>query len=413
MDTLSGHYSKLLGLDDCWDIVGVELLLKERRVEIKLRDRGGPVVCPECGVRCSIADHTEEREWRHLDTMQFETRMRARVPRAQCEACGVKTIAVPWAEKYSRFTLFFEAFAIRVIEACHNAKAAAGLLGLDWDSVQRIMDRAVARGLKRRKLDEVQHVGIDEKSFRRGHNYVSLMTDLEESRVLEVVEGHDEAAANLLWQTLSEDQRQQVEAVAIDMWPAFANSVETNAPQAEIVHDRFHIAKHLNEAVDTVRRQEHKALTQAGDETLKGSKQLWLFHPENLNENQRLQFAPLRDAELKTARAWAIRENFRWFWEYTYAGNAKKFFQQWFGWASRSRLKPVIKVAKMIKNHLDRVLTWFRHHITNAASEGFNSRIQSIKSAARGFRAFRNFRTRILFHCGKLDLLPETSHGIP
>lgn len=413
MDTLSGHYSQLLGLDDSWEVVGVELLLKERRVEIKLRDRGGPVACPECGVRCSIADHTEERGWRHLDTMQFETRLQARVPRAQCEACGVKTVAVPWAEKYSRFTLFFEAFTIRVIEACHNAKAAAGLLGLDWDSVQRIMDRAVARGLKRRKLDEVQHVGIDEKSFRRGHNYVSLMTDLDESRVLEVVEGHDEAAANLLWQTLSEEQRQQVEAVAIDMWPAFANSVETNAPQAEIVHDRFHIAKHLNEAVDTVRRQEHKVLKEAGDETLTGSKQLWLFHPENLNENQRLQFAPLRDAELKTARAWAIRENFRWFWEYTYAGNAKKFFQQWFGWASRSRLKPVIKVAKMIKNHLDRVLTWFRHHITNAASEGFNSRIQSIKSAARGFRAFRNFRTRILFHCGKLDLLPEPSHGIP
>jgi transposase len=221
-----------------------------------------------------------------------------------------------------------------------------------------------------------------------------------------VVEDRTEEAADRLWEGLTDGQKEQIEAVAVDMWPAFANSIESNAPQAEIVHDRFHISKHLNEAVDKVRRQENKALTQADDDRLKGTKQLWLFNPENMSEDRWIEFDALKDQELKTSRAWAMKEQFRWFWEYCYAGNARKFFNRWYGWATRSQLKPIIKVAKMLKRHLENTLTYFRHSITNAMSEGFNSRIQSIKSQARGFRAFENYRTRILFYCGKLNLHP-------
>jgi transposase len=343
--------------------------------------------------------------------MQFETRLRARVPRANCRACGVKTTAVPWAGKHSRFTWLFEALAIEVIQACGNVKAAAGLLGLDWGSVHRIMERAVERGLERREVQTLQYVGIDEKSFGRGHSYVSLLVDLTGARVLEVAEERTQAAADRLWEALPEKQKEEIEAVAVDMWPAFANSIKTNAEQAEIVHDRFHISKHLNEAVDKVRRQEHKTLKKTGDERLTGSKQLWLFNPENIRDDRWLEFEALKDQELKTSRAWAIKEQFRWLWEYRYAGNARKFFNRWYGWAARSRLKPIIKVAKMLKRHLDNILTYFRHRITNAMSEGFNSRIQSIKSQARGFRTFENYRTRILFYCGKLNLTPtEVTH---
>lgn len=407
MSELTKHYSLLLGLDASWKVSEVSLSLEGKRVEILVAHVGGKVTCPECGEGCSIADHAPERTWRHLDTMQFETRLRARVPRANCQVCGVKTTAVPWAGKHSRFTLMFEALAIEVIQACGNVKAAAELLGLDWDSVHRIMERAVERGLERRELEALEYVGLDEKSFRRGHNYISLLVDLTGSRVLEVVEGRTEEAANSLWETLPDEQKEQIAAVAVDMWPAYTNSIEANAEQAEIVHDRFHISKHLNEAVDQVRRQEHKALKQSGDERLKGSKQLWLFNPENISDDRWLEFEALKVQELKTSRAWAIKEQFRWLWEYRYAGNARKFFNRWYGWAARSRLKPIIKVAKTLKRHLENILTYFRHRITNAMSEGFNSRIQSIKSQARGFRAFENYRTRILFYCGKLDLLPS------
>ncbi len=395
MSELTKHYGQLLGLDTAWVVSEVALCLAENRVDILVEHAGGQVDCPECGGSCSIADHAPERTWRHLDTMQFETRLRARVPRANCRSCGVKTTAVPWAGKHSRFTLMFEAFAIRVIQACGNVKSAAALIGLDWDSVHRIMQRAVERGLERRELDSLEYVGIDEKSFGRGHSYVSLMTDLSGARVLEVVEDRTEVAANQLWEALPEAQRSQIDAVAIDMWPAFSNSVKTNAPQAEIVHDRFHISKHLNDAVDQVRRGEHKTLTKQGDDRLKGSKQQWLFNPENLSEDRWIEFEKLKDQELKTSRAWAIKEQFRWFWaDLSHVGRyAGKFFKRWYGWASRSRLKPVIKVAKMLKRHLENTLSYFRHGITNAMSEGFNSRIQSIKSQARGFRAFPNYRT--------------------
>lgn len=406
MSKLTEHYRLLLGLDASWGVSDVALSLEEKRVEIVVTHLGGQVKCPECGESCTIADHAPERTWRHLDTMQFETRLRARVPRSNCQVCGVKTTAVPWADKHSRFTVMFEALAIQVIQACGNIKNAAALLRLDWDSVQRIMERAVQRGLSRREVQSLPYVGIDEKSFRRGHSYVSLLVDLTGSRVLEVVEERTAEAAHQLWKDLPDEQKEQVRAVAVDMWPAFIDSVQTHAPQAEIVHDRFHLSKHLNEAVDQVRRQEHKVLKRQGDGRLTGSKQLWLFNPENMSEDRWLQFETLKNQELKTSRAWAIKEQFRWFWEYSYPGNAQKFFNRWYGWATRSRLKPIVQVAKMFRRHLDSLLSYFRHPITNAMSEGFNSRIQSIKSQARGFRAFDNFRIRILFYCGKLDLLP-------
>lgn len=408
---MSRHYALLLGLDDCWRVIEVDLDLEEQKVEVRLEaDPRYERCCGECGRAATLHDHAPERSWRHLDTMQFQTVLTARVPRTQCPDCGVKTCVVPWAEPHGRFTLMFEAFAIRVLQAAASTQQARTLLGLSWNSVQRIMDRAVERGLASREVDQVTQVGIDEKSFGRGHDYISVMTDLDGSRVLEVSEGRDEAAANALWETFTEEQRGRVEAVAMDMWRAFEKSVTTNAPHAQIVHDRFHISKHLGEAVDKVRRQEHKALKSEGDQTLTGTRQLWLYNPENLSDEQWSEFESLKEAELKTARAWAIREQFRWFWEYRYAGNARKFFARWYAWASRSQLAPIREVAKMLKRRLENILTWFRHRISNGPAEGFNSRIQAIKSAARGFRNFDNYRTRILFFCGKLKLLPDDGH---
>src|SRR5438132_11649942 len=142
---------------------------------------------------------------------------------------------------------------------------------------------------------------MDEKSFRRGQSYVTLLTDLEESRVLDVVEERTQEAADSLWQTLSPEQKQGVEAVAADMWEPFISTIQKQVPDAEIVHDKFHVSKYLGEAVDKVRRQEHKDLMAAGAETLKGTRQLWLYNPENFNPDQREEFAKLKDLNLMVA----------------------------------------------------------------------------------------------------------------
>ena len=200
------------------------------------------------------------------------------------------------------------------------------------------------------------------------------------------------------------EQKQSVEAVAVDMWEPFIQSIQEAVPEADVVHDKFHVSKYLGEAVDKVRRQEHKELLAQGDDTLKGTRQLWLYNPQNFSPQQREEFAQLKNQELKVARAWAAKELFSRFWTYQEEGWARRFFKDWFGWVSRSRLKPMRDVAGLLKRHLENLLTYLKHHITNAVTEGLNSKIQNLKSAARGFRNFKNYRTRILFFCGKLDL---------
>jgi len=404
---LHKHYALLLGIGSPWEVKAVDLQLAEKRVEIEVGWQwGSDAQCPECGRACSIHDSAPERTWRHLDTMQFMTVIRARTPRAKCPAHGVKTMAVPWAAPQGRFTLHFERFAVEVLLACANVQAGCELLGIGWESAHEIMKRAVARGLERRQLDQLVHLGLDEKSFKRGHSYITLLTDLEQSRVLEVEEDRTREAAGKLWDSLSPAQKATVEAVAMDMWEPYIQTVRQQVPHADVVHDKFHVSKYLNEAVDKVRRQEHKELLSRGDETLKGSRQLWLYNPQNFSPDQASEFAALKELHLKVARAWAAKELFTKFWQYRETGWARRFFKDWFGWISRSRLKPMIAVARLLKRHLENLLTYLKHRITNAVTEGLNSKIQSLKSAARGFRNFQNYRTRILFFCGKLDLYP-------
>jgi transposase len=404
-ETAVAHYGKLLGIGKPWEVRAAQLDLIRGRVEIEVGwDETAAVVCPECGKECARHDHAPEREWRHLNVMQFLTVIRARIPRCRCSEHGVKTVRVPWAEKDSRFTLHFEALAVEMIGACRSLTQAADLLQLDWDGVQRIVDRAVVRGLLRRSTEGVRYVGLDEKSFGRGQRYVSIATDIKGARVLEVVPGNDQAAGESLWRALPPEQRSKVEAAAMDMSAGFAAATRAQAPQAAIVHDKFHVAKLLNDAVDQTRRAEHQQLHAEGDDTLKNTRYLWLHG--QLPETKQASFADLLEINLKTARAWAYKEQFVEFWGQPDAAQGFDFFTQWKRSVMRSRLTKVKAVAKTLHQHLTNLLTYFMHPITNAVSEGFNSRIQAIKADARGFRRFINYRSRILFHCGKLNMLP-------
>ena len=404
-ETAVAHYGKLLGIGKPWEVRAAQLDLIRGRVEIEVGwDETAAVVCPECGKECARHDHAPEREWRHLNVMQFLTVIRARIPRCQCPEHGVKTVRVPWAEKDSRFTVHFESLAVQMIAACRSLTQAADLLQLDWDGVQRIVDRAVARGLLRRSTEGVRYVGLDEKSFGRGQRYVSIATDIKGSRVLEVVPANDQAAGESLWQSLPAEQRGKVKAAAMDMSAGFVAATRAQAPQAAIVHDKFHVAKLLNDAVDQTRRAEHHQLQAQGDDTLKHTRYLWLHG--QLPEAKQAGFAELLEINLKTARAWAYKEQFVEFWAQPDAARGLDFFNQWKRSVMYSRLAKVKAVAKTLHKHLTNLLTYFMHPITNAVSEGFNSRIQAIKADARGFRRFPNYRSRILFHCGKLSMLP-------
>jgi transposase len=285
------------------------------------------------------------------------------------------------------------------------------LLRLHWDSVQRLIDRAVARGLARRSTEGMRRVGLDEKSFRRGQRDVSLMTDLDGRRVLEVVAGRDTTQAVASWEALPAEQRVKVEAAAMDMGANFVAATR----QAAIVYDRFHVSQHLNDAVDKTRREEAQRLEEKGDATLKQTRWLWLHG--TVPEKHQASFAELLEMNLKTARAWCYKEQMVESWSQPDAASGERFFTQWYRAVMRGKLEPVKKVARTLKAHLVHLLTYFKHPIPNALTEGFNSKIQAIKADARGFRRFENYRARILFFCGKLDLFPRLSspaiHYVP
>jgi transposase len=401
-------FQNLLELKSPWRVVAVELKNEERCVEIEVEwSDSYKVPCPECGRACGVYDHAGVRWWRHLDTMNRVTRICSRVPRSNCPEHGVKTMEVPWAATYSRFTVEFETQAIDVLLLARSQSQAAQHLELSWQQVHDVQACAVERGLARRNLEDIERVGLDEKSFGRGHHYGTVLSDLDGHRVLEVVEHREEASARQALEALPEAQRAKVKVVALDMWPAFMGAAATTVPQADIVHDRFHVVKHLNEAVDTVRKQEHAELSESSRDWLTGRKYLFLKNPDAWKAEEKRCFKELQKKDLKVTKAWGARETFQHFWLFSSKTAARAFFRRWARKAKTSELPPVIKVAAMLEKHLTGLLNYITHQVTNAVTEGFNSKIQMIKSCARGFRSFANYRIAILFHCGALELHPQ------
>ena len=401
-------YARILGLQSPWQVCRVELALSEGEVTVHVESEAGAAQsCPICGQSCPGYD-TRPRRWRHLDTCQYRTILMAKVPRVQCPAHGVRTVAVPWAESGGGFTALFEALVIDWLQAA-SISAVSRQMQLSWNAIDGIMQRAVQRGLARREAVCPRHLGIDETAFRKRHDYVTIVSDQQAGTVVHVGNDRKQETLKAWYEGLSEAQRNGIESVSMDMWPAFINATLESLPGAgeKIAFDPFHVAQHLGKAVDQVRRQEHKALMAEGREDLKGSKYDWLYNPQNMTRQQQQRFQALRQSTLKTARAWAIKELARSLWHYTSRTWARKGWKRWLSWAARSRLAPVQAVARTIKKHLWGILNAVVRKVSNGPAEGLNSRIQTIKIRSRGFRNKQRFAHAIYFHLGGLDLYPK------
>lgn len=270
-------YEQLLGLKTPWSVKSVDLSLTDKRVLVEVVLKPGQVWAdPTDSTKRAHVNGWSERQWRHLDTCQFETIIKARVPQLKYSDGTVEELTVPWAERYSRVTTLMTGFVIKLLQACPSTQSVCALTRLSWSTVNAIMVSAVERGMLRRTEEEISHLGIDEKSSEKGHSYASILTDIDRSRVLDLVPERKLEAAISLFETLAPTQRASLKAVAMDMWPAFMSAARQCMPQADIVHDKFHISKYLGEAVDAVRKQEHRSLSQAGTSPLTGSKWAWL-----------------------------------------------------------------------------------------------------------------------------------------
>lgn len=398
-------YARILGITEPWRVERVDLRLEVGEVHVFLGH--APDLrwdCPECGADCVLYDHQPERQWRHLDTCQYKTILHAEPPRSNCSVHGPRVVKLPWAEPGSRFTLLFEALAIHWLRASSKS-GMHRVMNLSWDEAHLIQQRAVARGMARRTEESVHDLGVDEKSFKKRHRYLTIVNDFDRGRVLFVAEGRSKASLDGFWQTVTEEQVRAIRSVSIDMWDPYIASIRQNVPEyaKKIVFDKFHVAAHLVKAVDAVRRRENKILLRQDDRRLVNTKWSWLRSGSTLTD---AQWRELRDADLKTARAWALKETAMDMYHYRREHAAYAFFSRWHGWAVRSRLKPMVEVAKMLKGRIENILSYVRLQVTNARSEAVNAKIQWVKYMARGYRSMKNFITAIYFHCGGLNMDP-------
>jgi transposase len=399
------HYQRLLGLPEPWRVTQLVENIAEARIDIQLHHQPNTrFPCPHCQALCPVHDHAPERRWRHLDALQYRTFLTARSPRVKCPKHGISGVALPWADFSARWTIDLECKVIDTLAACASLSAAAKLLHLSWDMLQSIMESAVERGLARRSLDGLRRLGLDEKSFLRGQSYISVCNDIDGRRVLEVSLGRTAEQAAEALRVVPVEQRGEIEAVAIDMSAACAKAVSLVFPKAAQVIDRFHVSQLLNTMVHSVRRSEHARLMNEGNDVLKGTAQFWLWGPENMSSPMFERFSTVAALNLQTAKAWQVKENFASIWEQPNAEQARVFFDQWEQAALKLKFAQITKVAKTLRKHIQGLLAYQSYQITNAISEGFNSKIQSLKAAARGFRNAANYRIRILFFCGRLDM---------
>ncbi len=334
--------------------------------------------------------------------MQFKTFIHTSIPSIDCPTHGVQTIPVPWSAKHSRFTIFFERLAIDILTSFQNQTSAQKLLSLSWEEVHHIQEKAVKRGLHRREDFPLSRLGVDEKNFKRNHSSVTLLYDLDRSRVFDVAPDRKAASLSLLLDRMPSSFKKNIQAVAVDIWDPFLSAITQCLHQARIVHDKFHIIRYLLQAVDQVRKYETK--THRG--LLKGTKYLWLKNPINFTPWQVDQYDALKTRQLTTGKDWAYKKLFQEFYACTQEEAGRNFFTKWYEEVIQSGLTPLIKVAKMFQKYLSSIVSFLTYRITNAVAEGINSKIQQIKSAARGFRSFHNYRIAILFHCGGINFYP-------
>lgn len=412
---ITNFYEKILGIELPWQITEAKIESSDKSVHVTLsHESGSKFPCKHCKELCSVHDHGKLRTWRHLDTCDHYTYLHASVPRVKCSEHGVCTIAPSWSRANSRFTLQFESFIIDTLQSNQVRSRSALQLRVSEEQLKRIQTQAVERGMSSRKRFKnnpfciVRHVCIDEKSLFTGHHYVSILYNGQTGVVLEVVEHRtQEAAQNAFTQLGEYIDLQGIQVVTMDMWKAFQNATKICVPKADIVHDRFHLSQYLNNAVDITRRAENKKLLAQDDERLKGTKYLWLKNPDNFTEQQqKLHDELMADQELKTVKAWEIKENFKKFFDTNTEKEATDFFNKWVKSIEAIKNVPLLKVVKTFKNHLQGLLDYTKHRVSNAMAECMNMTIQQVKSKARGFKSAKAFRSAILFHLGDLHLYP-------
>jgi transposase len=401
-------FQMALGLAAPWQVRDCRFDPAQSRLDLDLDfPKGSLFACPGCGAPVKAYD-TEDKQWRHLNFFQHTCYLNARLPRVECDKCGVHQVSVPWSRPGSGFTLLFEAFVLALARKM-PVLSVAQIVGEHDTRLWRLIDHWVNEARDKRNDKDVGEVGIDETSSKRGHNYISVFVDLAKRCVLFATPGKDAATVEAFAKDLKAHggDAERIVEVCSDMSKAFIAGVRDYLPAAAHTFDKFHLIKMVNEAVDEVRRAEQEDLP----EELVHTRYLWLKNPENLTCKQMTRLMGFLESRntLKTARAYRLKLSFQHLFNQN-KPDAEQFLKDWYYWATHSRLEPMIKVAKTLMEHKDGVLRWFQSRVSNGLLEGINSLIQAAKAKARGYRSVRNLITMVYLIAGRLDI--QVTHTI-
>jgi len=360
--------------------------------------------CGTCGTMGRVRDRLKPRRWKHVPMWGIPVTLVFAPARVACATCGkVRVASIPWSQGKCRLSvglIWLLAAWCKLLPWDQVAK----LFGVHWNTVATAVRQAVAYGLEHREIGGILYIGIDELSRRKGHVYVTNVYDLTTKRLLWSGEGRSKTTLKAFFEEHASSLRQTVKGVCCDMWQPYIDMIQEHLPEATLVFDKFHVIQHLLKAVDQVRRDEARELKKKNPELLKRTRYIWLKNPENLTDKQRARLGHLEKLNLRSNRAYLLKEGFREFWNYKRKGWARRFLKKWFWWATHSRLKPMRDFAWMLRRHEDGILAYFDERISNGAVEGMNNKAKVVSHRCYGFRTAATYITA-LYHC--LGDLPE------
>ncbi len=397
----SDFLKKLLGIGSDFEVS--EVTVEEKNKEINIHLNYIPKRYTVQGKGYPIYDQAPERKWQHLNWFEYKCYIICSIPRYVNSEGKVTTIDIDFAPKSRSYTNKFSQQVILYLQTVRVQSTVANLLNTSAYIVRSIMEDAVENALSTRGfITDFKHVSLDEKAYKPGHEYATILIDSDKECVLNLIEGRKEKSVKALFFELNEQENQpQIELVNIDMWKPFMNVMKELSPYAMQVHDKFHLVKKLSEAIDKTRRNEIKE-----NPILTKQKYSVMKNQENRTENQQKVFEEMTKVNLKTSEAWAVREDFRTVFNPNHWSDKLYLYKIWIENASKKNLKYVNEVIETFKRHTQGIENAIITDTTSAKHENLNGRIQSVLAKARGFLNFDRFKINVMFYFGNLNLLP-------
>ncbi len=397
-------FAQSIGLTEPWYIERAEFNEATREVHIYVGSRKtAKYKCAECGKLCERYDNEDvERVWRHGDVVFFPCYVHCRRPRTKCKEHGVRVVEAPWARKGSRYTLLFESYAMLLMKTMPIEQARKALR-ISHTAMRNILKHWVKKAVENDDLSEVRSICVDETSFKRSQSYVTIITDVEKRRVIDVEDGRDAESIEKFSYKLEEKggKCENIRTYVSDMSAAYVLGREICFSNARQVIDKFHVKQLMLQAMDEVRKAEQGKKV---SKQRSAGKKLLMIPESRQTEQQREAVANLAKQYPKTGRAFRMVQSLDEMYKCQSPAEAKEIFKHLINWLKRSRLDPMKKVADTLKRNRESILSYFYARVTNAIAEGINSLIQSAKRRARGYRTLESYKCMIYLVVGKLKL---------